>query len=41
MYKTNLKKTIELVEHFEKLKNIELQIKEDGIVEKKEGKKIS
>ena len=34
------KKTIELVEHYEKLKNIELQIKEDGIVEKKEGKKF-
>ena len=29
------KKTIELVEHFEKLKNLELQIKEDKIVEKK------
>ena len=35
------KKTIELVEHFEKLKNIELQIKEDKIVEKKEGKKFN
>ena len=34
------KKTIELVEHYEKLKNIELQIKEDSIVEKKEGKKF-
>jgi len=29
------KKTIELVEHFEKLKNMEIQIKEDNIVEKK------
>ena len=35
------KKTIELVEHFEKLKNIQLQIKEDKIVEKKEGKKFN
>jgi ribonuclease E len=34
------KKTIELVEHFEKLKNIELQIKEDNIIEKKESKKF-
>ena len=34
------KKTIELVEHFEKLKNIELQIKEDNTVEKKEDKKF-
>ena len=35
------KKTIELVEHFEKLKNIELQIKEDNIIEKKESKKFN
>ena len=35
------KKTIELVEYFEKLKNIELQIKEDKIVEKEEGKKFN
>ena len=35
------KKTIELVEHFEKLKNIELQIKEEEIVKKKEGKKFN
>jgi ribonuclease E len=34
------KKTIELVEHYEKLKNIELQIKEDNTVEKKEDKKF-
>jgi len=34
------KKTIELVEYYEKLKNIELQIKEDGIIEKKESKKF-
>ena len=35
-----LKKTIELVEHFEKLKNLELQIKEDKIIEKKDAKKF-
>ena len=29
------KKTIELVEHYEKLKNLELQNKEDKIIEKK------
>ncbi|MDB9799079.1 Rne/Rng family ribonuclease [Candidatus Pelagibacter sp.] len=34
------KKTIELVEHYEKLKNIELQIKEDKIIEKKDSKKF-
>ena len=34
------KKTIELVEHFEKLKNLELQIKEDKIIEKKDTKKF-
>jgi ribonuclease E len=34
------KKTIELIEHFEKLKNIEIQIKEDKIIEKKEAKKF-
>jgi len=34
------KQTIELVEHFEKLKNIELQKKEDNIIEKKEAKKF-
>ena len=34
------KKTIELVEHFEKLKNLELQIKEDKITEKKDAKKF-
>ena len=34
------KKTIELVEHYEKLKNIELQIKEDKIIEKKNSKKF-
>ena len=35
------KKTIELVEHFEKLKNLEQQIKEDKIVEKKDAKKFN
>ena len=35
------KKTIELVEHFEKLKNLELQIKEDKIIEKKDAKKFN
>jgi ribonuclease E len=34
------KKTIELVEHYEKLKNLKLQIKEDKIVEKKDVKKF-
>ena len=34
------KKTIELVEYFIKLKNIELQIKEDNIIENKESKKF-
>ncbi|MBD1136831.1 Rne/Rng family ribonuclease [Pelagibacterales bacterium SAG-MED49] len=34
------KKTIELVEHYEKLKNIELQIKEGKIIDKKDSKKF-
>ena len=34
------KKTIELIEHFEKLKTLELQIEEDKIFEKKEIKKF-
>jgi ribonuclease E len=34
------KKTIELVEHHEKLKNLKLQIKEDKIIEKKVAKKF-
>jgi ribonuclease E len=34
------KKTIELVEHYEKLKNLDLQIKEDKILEKKVIKKF-
>ena len=35
------KKTIELVEHFIKLKNLELQIKEDKIIENKDSKKFN
>jgi ribonuclease E len=35
------KKTIELVEHFEKLKNLDLQIKEDKKIEKKDTKKFN
>ena len=35
------KKTIELIEHYEKLKNLEQQIKEDKIFEKKDVKKFS
>ena len=35
------KKTLELVEHFEKLKNLELQIKEDKIIEKKSSTKFN
>ena len=35
------KKTIELIEHYEKLKNLEIQIKEDKIIDKKEAKKFS
>ena len=35
------KKTIELIEHYEKLKNLEVQIKEDKVIEKKENKKFS
>ena len=35
------KKTIELVEHFKKLKNLELQIKEDKIIEKNGVKKFN
>ena len=38
--KNKTKKTIELVEHHEKLKSLELQIKEDKIVEKKDSKKF-
>ena len=35
------KKTIELIEHYEKLKNLEIQIKEEKVIEKKENKKFS
>ena len=34
------KKTIELIEHFEKLKNLDIQIKEDKIINKNESKKF-
>tara|TARA_B100000902_G_scaffold21050_1_gene25348 strand:- start:996 stop:2798 length:1803 start_codon:yes stop_codon:yes gene_type:complete len=34
------KKTIELLEYYEKLKNLEVQNKEDKLIEKKENKKI-
>ncbi|MDC1491143.1 Rne/Rng family ribonuclease [Pelagibacteraceae bacterium] len=34
------KKTVGLIEHFEKLKNLEIQIKEDKIIDKKEAKKF-
>ena len=34
------KKTIELIEHYEKLKNLEIQIKEEKAIEKKENKKF-
>ena len=34
------KKTIDLIEHFEKLKNLEIQIKEDKIIDKKDAKKF-
>ena len=35
------KKTIELIEHYEKLKNLEIQIKEEKAIEKNENKKFS
>ena len=38
--KNKAKKTIELVERYEKLKNLKLQIKEDKIIEKKDAKKF-
>jgi len=34
------KKTIELIENYKKLKNLELQIKDDKIIEKKDLKKF-
>ncbi len=39
--KNKSKKTIELVEYYEKLKNLEIQNKEDKFLEKKENKKIN
>ena len=39
--KNKSKKTIELIEYYEKLKNLEIQAKEDKITEKKGGKKIN
>ena len=41
MLKINQKKTIELIEYFEKLKNLETQKKEDKLVEKKGNNKIN
>ena len=38
--KNKSKKTIELIEYYEKLKNIKVQIKEENITEKKGNKKI-
>ena len=39
--KNKSKKTIELIEYYEKLKNLEIQNKEDKFSEKKENKKIN
>ena len=39
--KNKSKKTIELVEYYEKLKNLEIQNKENKFLEKKENKKIN
>ncbi len=39
-FQNKSKKTIELIEHYEKLKNLEIQNKEDKISKKKEVKKI-
>ena len=38
--KNKSKKTIELIEHFEKLKNLNQQKKEDNIIELKDKKKF-
>ncbi len=40
-FKNKSKKTIELVEYYEKLKNLEIQNKENKFLEKKENKKIN
>ena len=39
--KNKSKKTVELVEYYEKLKNLEIQNKENKFLEKKENKKIN
>ena len=39
-FQNKSKKTIDLVEYYEKLKNLEVQIKENKLTEKKENKKI-
>ena len=39
-FKNKSKKTLELVEHFEKLKNLEQQKKEDNIINLKDKKKF-
>mgnify|MGYP001484843245 FL=1 len=39
-FQNKSKKTIELIEHYEKLKNLDFQIKEDKIIEKKDLKKF-
>ena len=39
--KNKSKKTIEIIEYYEKLKNLEIQNKEDKFSEKKEKKKIN
>ena len=40
-FKNKSKKTIELIEYYEKLKNLEAQIKEDKIIEKKVNNKTN
>jgi len=35
------KKTVELIEHFKKLKNLDIQVKENKIIEKKDNKKFN
>ena len=39
--KNKSKKTIELIENYKKLKNLEIQIKEENAIEKNENKKFS
>ena len=38
--KNKSKKTLELIEHYEKLKNLEQQIKDDNVIEFKDKKKF-